>query len=227
LVKRPVRWITFGIQSTEYLTSNGVPLNRILQLQNGVDDALFLPYGEVESTALPRPLVLVVGRLVQLKGLDAMLESIGRLQAQGYEFSVRLVGDGPRRELLESTVARLGLRNIEFAGGLPLERLPVQYRTADVLLFPTLQDVWGMVANEALLCGTPVVCSKYAGCSSDIIPPENVFDPLDPDDFDRALLRAITGKAGPADRSPIWSMKRIVDELCAHLESVLGSSETR
>ena len=61
--------------------------------------------------------------------------------------------------------------------------MPATYRSADVLIFPTLEDVWGLVANEAELCGLPVLCSKYAGCAKEIFTAESIFDPMDTSDF--------------------------------------------
>jgi len=222
LVRTTARWISFGNACTEYLLTLGVARDSIVQIQNGVDESAFQPDGDHEAFTGPRPLLLVVGRLVKQKGLDALIESVQRLQSHGHVFSLRFIGAGPRGEHLEQLANQLGLKNVEFRGSMPPEDLPTQYRTADVMIFPTLQDVWGMVVSESVLCGTPVVCSKYAGCASDIVPPEDVFDPLVPDEFDRALLRAVTGEVCPPASSRVWTMARIVGELTHDLESVLG-----
>ncbi len=69
------------------------------------------------------------------------------------------------------------------------------YAAADLLVFPSLGDPWGLVVNEALACGVPVLCSRLAGCADDLIRPgENGwrFDPLDADDFSRALAGALS-----------------------------------
>jgi glycosyltransferase involved in cell wall biosynthesis len=222
-VKTSARWITFGEESTRYLSSIGVERERILQLQNGVDDKKFTAEGTVAEICSPRPLILVVGQLIERKGIDLLLQSIQRIQSKGHVFSTRIIGSGPRRLLLESLSAKLQLQNIEFLGGVGADDLPAQYRAADVLVFPTLKDVWGLVANEALLCGTPVICSKYAGCATDLLEDQDIFDPLDPKDLDRALLKAIQGEVGKPNYNRIWSMERIVKELSTDLEQVLCS----
>ena len=47
--------------------------------------------------------------------------------------------------------------------------MPYWYAAADLNIFPSCGDVWGLVVNEASICGTPTLCSKYAGCSDDLI----------------------------------------------------------
>jgi glycosyltransferase involved in cell wall biosynthesis len=165
--------------------------------------------------------MLVVGQLIERKGLDLLLGSIKRLQDRGLVFTTRVIGSGPRRRSLEDLANRLELSNVEFLGGISVDDLPAQYRAADVLVFPTLKDVWGLVANEALLCGTPVICSRYAGCAEDLLDADDIFDPLNAADFDRALLRAVRGEIGKPQLDRIWPMDRIVGTLCRDIESVL------
>ena len=61
--------------------------------------------------------------------------------------------------------------------------MPGVYRSGDALILPTLSDVWGVVANEAVLSGIPVLCSKYAGCAKELLTEESVFDPEDAPEF--------------------------------------------
>jgi glycosyltransferase involved in cell wall biosynthesis len=215
------RWITFGAGSTDYLLRMGVRRERVVQIQNGVDDRKFAPEGRQVAVDSPRPLMLVVGQLIERKGLDLLLGSIKRLQDRGLVFTTRVIGSGPRRRSLEDLANRLELSNVEFLGGISVDDLPAQYRAADVLVFPTLKDVWGLVANEALLCGTPVICSRYAGCAEDLLDADDIFDPLNAADFDRALLRAVRGEIGKPQLDRIWPMDRIVGTLCRDIESVL------
>ena len=68
------------------------------------------------------------------------------------------------------------------------------YIIADCLIFPTRQDVWGMVINEAIACGLPVAVSKYAGCSVDLVEDGvngYIFDPLDSESFTETLSKCI------------------------------------
>ena len=196
-------WFTYGKSSTEYLRSLRVPVRRIVELQNCVDERLYqtpVPPAFQES---PRPVILHVGQLNRRKGVASLLAAAGRLQSRGAEFSLVFVGGGPDETELKEETLRLGLRNVVFRPSQSPKEMPAIYRSADCLVFPTLEDVWGLVANEALWSGCPVLCSIHAGCAAEIVPLENRFDPLDPEDFDRALGRATRGEIKPADTGPL------------------------
>jgi glycosyltransferase involved in cell wall biosynthesis len=98
--------------------------------------------------------------------------------------------------------------------------MPAVYRSGNVLVFPTIEDVWGLVANEAILSGLPVLCSKYAGCAEELFPPESIFDPRNRKQFKRKLHEALAGRIAPADPSRL----RTTAELAAMLTQALDSS---
>ena len=87
-------WVTYGQTSTEYLLSLGVKRDRILQSQNGIDEARFQASGEPAWTIEPRPVVLHVGQFIERKGIGSLLEAAAALQKQGCAFSILLVGSG-------------------------------------------------------------------------------------------------------------------------------------
>jgi len=217
------RWISYGKTSTEYLVSLGVPRERILQIQNCVDETLFAQPVDPLYTFSPKPVLLYVGQLIGRKGVDLLLESAHRLQAKGYEFTLALVGSGPDKERLERKVDELRLANVHFLPPEKPENMPRVYRSADVLVFPTLEDVWGLVVNEALWSGLPVIASIYAGCAPEILPPQNQFDPLDPESFDAALERAICGKIAPADTSPLLPCEQVAKMIAEDIQKVVDS----
>ena len=205
------RWVSYGRTSTEYLLHLGVCPGRIVQLQNCVNGALFQPRGCSRAVNSSRPLLLYVGQMIGRKGIHEFLESASRLQAAGRTFSILLVGSGPQRGSYEQQARQLGLCNVQFQSALPPEEMAAVYRSADCLVFPTLEDVWGLVVNEALLCGVPVVSSVYAGCTPEIVPLENRFDPLNPAQFDAMLRRAIDGELAPVDTSCLKTVDQVAD----------------
>jgi len=193
------RWISSGVTATEYLLDLGVNRERILQSQNAVDEEQFQAAAEPAWRVSPRPVVLYVGRFVELKGVRLLLDAVATLQKAGGVFSLMLVGGGREKQGLEQYAAELGLKNVYFQPEQRPEKMPSVYRGADLLVFPTLQDVWGFVANEAILCGVPVLCSKYAGCAPDLFPPENIFSPDNPKEFTEKLAAGIAGQLPKAD----------------------------
>lgn len=213
------RWITWGRTSTEYLISLGVKRDRIVQLQNAVDEKRFKVDGEPAWVIQPRPVVLYVGQFIERKGVRLLLDAAAHLQQNGCEFSLLLVGSGREKQALEQRAKILGLKNVHFCSSQTPEKMPSVYRSADVLVFPTLEDVWGLVANEAILSGIPVLCSKYAGCAAELFPPENIFSPENPAEFVERLRYAISGQLRRADRARLKTTPQLAHEIIQDLNS--------
>jgi glycosyltransferase involved in cell wall biosynthesis len=226
------RWISYGATSTEYLRMLGVPRASILQIQNCVDESLYLAASRAaplntsgSASPLPTvaaPRVLYVGRMVRLKGVDRFLEAAARVQKEGHEFSILLVGDGPEKGAFESLARKLELRDARFLAGQPPATMPRIYRDTDLLVFPTCGDVWGLVVNEAMWSGLPVIASVYAGCASELLPPEQTFDPFDIDQFAAILKRAIVNGLPPPDTTPLKRCAEVGDAIIADIERTLG-----
>ena len=116
----------------------------------GVDLARFTP-NVASATDYPRPVFLSVGRLAAEKNLDAFLS----LNLPGTKL---VVGDGPDRERLQKTYP-----DAVFLGEKPNHELSSIYAMADVFMFPSLTDTFGLVLVEALACGTPIAAFPVPG----------------------------------------------------------------
>jgi glycosyltransferase involved in cell wall biosynthesis len=219
-------WITYGNEATAYLNSIGVQASGIVQIQNCVDETIYARPVEPAVALNPHPVLLHVGQLLQRKGLSQLFHAAARLQAQGFNFSLLLVGGGPEKGALEALANRLGLRNLHFMQPRPSEQMPGIYRCADCLVFSTLEDVWGLVVNEAMWSGLPVISSIYAGCTSELVPVENRFDPLSNDSFDAVLLRAIQGRVGRPDTARLRTASQVADKIIMAIEHELSANGT-
>ncbi len=213
------RWFSYGDTSTEYLVSLGIPRDRIVQIQNAVDETQFSADAKPEFQLQPRPVLLHVGQLIARKGIDAFLRAAAAVRKEGYEFSMLLVGNGPDKQKLEQLAADLQLKNVNFRSSLPPEKMPSVYRSADVLIFPTLSDVWGTVANEAVLCGLPVLCSKFAGCAPELFTGDSIFDPENPVEFVAKLRESIAGHLPKPDVTRIQTTAEIVNRMISAIQS--------
>lgn len=120
-----------------------------------------------------RPVDIVFsGRLHPVKQPDFVLDvARGVAQRLGRTVQVEFLGSGPMHESLQAQAASLQAHGVQthFAGFLSQDDLPAAYRRARVMLFPTRWDPWGVVANEALAAGTPVIASPAAGASGEIV----------------------------------------------------------
>ncbi len=164
-----------------------IPERKLLQFpyQPAVRAALLGRNSSDEPTTLARqrPVFLYVGRLIREKGLYVLLEACVQLERQHPgKFTVLVVGNGPERDTLETAARVMEIDHcIEWAGAVDYERLGAFYKACDVFVFPTFEDVIGMVVPEAMVFGKAVLCSSRAGACDMVRHGENgfVFDPSD------------------------------------------------
>jgi glycosyltransferase involved in cell wall biosynthesis len=117
----------------------------------GVDTETFQPYGRTAFADLPRPIFLYAGRIAVEKNLEAFLA----LDLPGTKV---MIGDGPHRHMLEQRFPAAHFVGYQF--GAELGR---QMAAADVFVFPSRTDTFGLVMLEALACGTPVAAFPVTG----------------------------------------------------------------
>lgn len=160
----------------------GTPPDRVWTVPPGVDADHFRPLDRLGARArlgIPpdRPTALFVGRIDPVKGIDVLLQAWKRVSEQLADrrpllmfLGGTLVGDerSPRydadlaRVVAEAQALGLG-ESVRFLGSRPREELPFYYNAADVCLIPSHYESFGLVAVEAMACGTPVVASQVGG----------------------------------------------------------------
>jgi glycosyltransferase involved in cell wall biosynthesis len=128
-----------------------------------------------------RPLLLFVGQLIARKNVQALLDAMHMLKGWGCSCSLWIVGNGPLRQELESSVHHLQLDDrVVFVGQLPYESTGFAYREADIFVMPTLFDYRSVSVLEAMRFGKPILVSVADGNATDMMRAgENgyVFDP--------------------------------------------------
>jgi glycosyltransferase involved in cell wall biosynthesis len=113
------------------------------------------------------PLIVFCGKLVEKKDPLGLLSAFARLRSE-HRCSLLLVGDGPLRAELE--VAARGIPDVRFAGFLNTTETPLAYAAADVFVLPSAHDeTWGLVVNEAMNFGLPVVLTRKVGSAPDLV----------------------------------------------------------
>lgn len=157
----------------------GADPERIAVVPCGVDTELFTP-GDAEAAraTLGRsgdPLILYVGRLAPIKGLETLLDAIALLARRGRRVRLVVVGgdaDEPQdghEAGLRARITTLGIGDlVSFAGPQPQETLRTHYVAADVTVLPSHYESFGMVALEAMACGSPVVASRVGGLTTTV-----------------------------------------------------------
>jgi glycosyltransferase involved in cell wall biosynthesis len=151
------------------LLEYGVPTEKLHLVYRGVDSTLFRPGARSEARCrlgLPQdtPLLLFVGNLFPVKGLDVLLEACAQLASGGLAFQCLLVGAGPLRPHLEAQARTLGLQGrVRFVGPVANNRLPDWYRAATAVVLPSRSEGVPNVLLEATACGVPYVASRVGG----------------------------------------------------------------
>ncbi len=168
-----------GQGATDYLVGLGIDPALIFKAVNAVDNDFFLQRSQrsrqnaVELRTefdLPERYFLFAGRLVREKGIFELLRAYATLD-DTIRAQVGLVfaGDGPSRSEAEREASKICGGAIRFLGFAQRERLAVYYALAEMLVLPTYTDTWGLVINEAMACGLPVITTDVAGCARDLI----------------------------------------------------------
>jgi len=168
-----------GSSAHEYLEANYVKAENIFTAPNAVDNDLFASAAETarrnktslrRELALPDRYFLFVGRLVREKGVSELLAAYANLEPRlREELGLVFVGDGECRQMLEESAISISPGTVKFVGFAQRKQLGAYYGLADMLILPTYTDTWGMVVNEAMACGLPVLVSRVAGCATDLV----------------------------------------------------------
>ena len=193
--------IAGGKRHISYLRELGFPAARIGRCYDVVDNDYFRKgVAEVRSpeTArglqLPGRYFLYVGRLAAEKNLETLIRSFAKARRAGVQSSLLMVGDGPLRDRLVRQVQEAGMeRSVTFAGHKTTDQMLPYYAFAHAFVLPSCREPWGLVVNEAMAAGLPVVVSKCCGCSDDLVEHEGngLLFPADrEEELTAALLRA-------------------------------------
>lgn len=227
--------LTPGRDADEYAASYGV--QRILRLEHVVDVPRFarahalrrLPVTQARRAhlGLSGYVFLYVGRLWWQKGIDSLIDAFGQIRRRGIDASLLLVGDGPDRTRYEAQVKSMDLRPVRFTGFVQQLELAGMYALADAFVFPTRGDPYGLVVDEAMASGLPIISSTSAGeIASRVVEGENGYlVPLDdPDLLARAMARLAENSANSARMGEV-SLRlidgRTPDRWAAQLEAVV------
>lgn len=174
---------------------HGVPPEKLHLLPLGVDTRVFYPEAEARLTA-GKFIVLYVGRMDPLKGVQYLLEAFRRLQLPHAELWMV----GPVVEEMKPLLARHLGENVRYFGARSHSELRLFYNRSSVVVFPTLLDSFGMVILEAMACGKPVIATTHSGApdiftgnEGKLVPPASV----------EALVQAIE----EVYRAPEWQME--------------------
>jgi glycosyltransferase involved in cell wall biosynthesis len=179
LKRRFIEWsdgfVVPGRSSADYLRTFGIAEHMIFQAPNAVDNEFFTNVSKQkrdsnQTAHLPPRFFLYVGRLIREKGAFDLLAAYGKLPKRVREdFGLVFAGAGSCRPELQELARGVDAGAIVFTGFLEKEELADIYARAAALVFPTHSDPWGLVVNEAIACGLPIIATSVAGCVANLV----------------------------------------------------------
>jgi glycosyltransferase involved in cell wall biosynthesis len=223
IVRGAAAGLAVGSAAAEYLAHYGLDPGRIRIVPNTIDVAAYAERArraraDAESIrsarGLPEQYHLFVGRLVEAKGIEDLVRA-----REGVDVPELLVaGTGP----LEATLREVeGVRLLGFE---PPERLLELYALAERTIVPSRFEPWGVVVNEALACGCPVVVSDAVGAARDLVRPGHdgwIFPAGDVDSLAKALVSPAPGGDGGARPIERWTYEFAVEQFLEALHLAL------
>jgi glycosyltransferase involved in cell wall biosynthesis len=190
LIRQFDGFFTFGTQSAQYMLGLGAAPDRIFSRRNAVDNARLSETfqrarperaAEHARRGLARYQFIFVGRLIPVKNLERLMRAFDQARTSarmGADWGLLLLGNG----LLNETLHAQAPAAVTFLPGVPWYEVPRYLALADVFVLPSTLEPWGLVVNEAMACGLPVLVSDRCGCAVDLVRAgENgfTFDPFD------------------------------------------------
>ena len=162
LMTRPQSFVfAISAKAVRQFKKIGFKADHVFPFGYFVPEAIGQLQPQVESTYTSRPLRLVfVGSLISRKGLDVLAEAIVKLNGQGLIATLDLYGSGDPSACVRQS------EHIRFKGVIPFGQVQPMIAAYDILILPSLHDGWGVVVNEALLQGVPVIASDAVGAST-------------------------------------------------------------
>ena len=190
-------YIVNGTLTKEYLLSFGIPENKIFTggmsadsegLYNKVKQLSFdeISFFRNKFKITETPIFLYIGQFIERKGVIELINNWKIYKNNNGKGTLICVGDGKLFEKCKNLIVSEKISEIFLTGAIDYDEIYKFYAIADVFIIATLEDNWSLVVPEAMACGLPIACSKYNGCSPDLIFEGHngkVFDPLNTVEF--------------------------------------------
>jgi glycosyltransferase involved in cell wall biosynthesis len=173
-------FLAIGSANKAFYLSMDVPNEKITVVPYTVDNERFTSMSQLtveERKALrreiniseSRPAILYASKFMRRKHPDDLLRAAQTLVAEGLEFDLVMVGSGEMEAELKAMAKRLGLSNAVFPGFINQQKLPRIFGACDIFVLPSEDEPWGLVVNEAMCAGLPIIASSEVGCVSDLL----------------------------------------------------------
>jgi hypothetical protein len=227
IAKQAHGFLALGTNGARYVENLGVDRKRIFKLLYATDVKRF-EAAKPERGADTAKRLLYVGQIIERKGLTQFLAALSRWAENHSEESVELLiaGNGPLWLALEAIKLPDNLR-CSFLGNVSYEELPALYARAGIFIFPTLADTWGVVVNEAMAAGLPVLGSVYSQAVQEMVA-DGVsgwtFRPDYGNEMYGAIERAMSSSAAALDRMRRCARDKALELTPEHIADLIEAA---
>jgi len=195
-----------GQRHVEYLVELGMPRDRIFTGYDVIDNSHFARRAlEIRNSkseirtkyGLPENYFLASARFIEKKNLTRLIRAYTEYREKwkgDTPWDLVLLGDGPLRETLNTQLSTLNLHShVHLPGFKQYEELPVYYALANAFVHPSTTEQWGLVVNEAIASGLPVIVSQRRGSDPELVPGNGFpFHPMDEHELASLLFKMAT-----------------------------------
>lgn len=197
-----------GELNAEYSRSFGTAADRVVIAPYSVDGERFVAARDVsvgearQRFGLPTDAVLALssGKLIERKQPIELVRAFADIASAAPALHIVFLGDGPLRAALEAEIASHKLQSrVHILGFVNQTEVPLAYRACDFLVFPSVFDTWGVVVNEAMHTGLPVIATSHVGASADLVRDGETGSVISANDR-RALAQALLSFANDTAR---------------------------
>ncbi len=179
MVRGTNAYIAYGTRAKEYLISLGAEPDKIFIAYNTIDIESFqkeLRRWEKQKDKIKEEIgikkgkmILFVGQLIERKGIVYLIKAFKKLKRELIDVNLLLVGYGQQEKKLKEFVRKKKIKDVYFVGGTDWPEVAKFYAISDIFVLPSLEEVWGLVINEAMAAGLPVITTDRVGASFDLV----------------------------------------------------------
>lgn len=203
-----------------------IPENKIKVIYLGVDED-YKPLSETEIRKVRQkyhlnyPFILYVGSLISHKNIPTLIKAFYKLKKYGLPHKLVITGKrGWKYKNIFEIISKLNLqKDVVFTGYVQREDLPALYNAADLFVYPSLYEGFGLPPLEAMACGTPVITSNTSSLPEVVGNAGIMVDPYDIDGLAKAMYEVLTNEGLRAElrkrgleRAKMFSWKKTAEE---------------
>jgi glycosyltransferase involved in cell wall biosynthesis len=179
MIKGSNAFIVYGIKAKEYIKSLGADNKKIFISYNTTDlekyQRLCLKYSKKrmlirkEFFRTNKKIIIYYGQFIERKGIDLLINAYIFLKNEYPQLALMLIGKGKYQQHLQQLIRDNKLNDVIFINDPGDKEINKYYAISNLLVLPSREEVWGLVINQALACGIPVIVSDHVGAVKDLV----------------------------------------------------------